>query len=163
MQLATHRANQVSVRAATILEVTDITERTDGCGQSWPDLMLRLSDGRNFKANSSMTARYVPVAGDYLVTQEDGYEYLNPKDVFERKYSTIPVTADDNAPLPEVSPFVSDLSEAINRNSKENGSNTPDFILAEFMFDCLIAFDKATKRRRKWYTDPNEGAPATLG
>jgi hypothetical protein len=28
-----------------------------------------------------------PKSGDYLVRQEDGYEYLNPKEVFERKYS----------------------------------------------------------------------------
>ncbi len=33
-----------------------------------------------------MTARYTPVEGDYVVTQEDGYTYINPRDVFERKY-----------------------------------------------------------------------------
>ena len=31
----------------------------------------------------------MPVAGDYVVTQEDGYQYLNPKEVFERKYSPV--------------------------------------------------------------------------
>ena len=86
---ATHKANPVSVNATRILEVTDVTDRRPGYGQSSPDLMLRLEDGRNYKANMSMTSRLVPVAGDYLVTQEDGYEYLNPKDVFERKYSAI--------------------------------------------------------------------------
>lgn len=82
MQLATHRANPVSVIAATILEVT---EKPNG------NLMLRLSDGRNYDADTSMTVRHYPVVGDYLVTQADGYEYLNPKDVFERKYA--PTTA----------------------------------------------------------------------
>lgn len=33
-----------------------------------------------------MMARYTPVVGDYWVVQEDGYIYLNPRDVFERKY-----------------------------------------------------------------------------
>ncbi|MBK5570106.1 MAG: hypothetical protein I8N66_27295 [Ensifer sp. SSB1] len=37
-----------------------------------------------------MTSRYVPVAGDFVVTQEDGYVYLNPRDVFTRKYSLAP-------------------------------------------------------------------------
>lgn len=44
----------------------------------------------------------------------------------------------------------------INRHSKENGSNTPDFILAEYLNDCLIAFDKATTRRTKWYQPQTE-------
>lgn len=83
----THIANPVRVHAAEILDVTDITIRDQGNAQSSPDLMLRLSDGRNYKADMNMTSRHVPVPGDYLVTQEDGYEYLNPKDVFERKYS----------------------------------------------------------------------------
>lgn len=36
-----------------------------------------------------MTARYFPVVGDYLVRQPDGYEYLNPKDVFEGKFERV--------------------------------------------------------------------------
>lgn len=74
---ATHIANPVRVIAATIL---DVTEQPNGT------TLLRLSDGRNFEADKTMTARYSPVTGDYLVCQDDGYEYLNPKDVFERKY-----------------------------------------------------------------------------
>lgn len=80
MFTATHTANPVRVNAATILEVSEL---------GTANLMLRLSDGRNYEADTSMTVRYCPVPGDYLVTQEDGYEYLNPKDVFERKYSEI--------------------------------------------------------------------------
>ena len=44
-----------------------------------------------------------------------------------------------------------DIENAINRNSAENGSNTPDFVLAEYLTDCLHAFDKATGKREKWY------------
>lgn len=78
---ATHIANPVRANAATILDV--MYSPDDGSN------MLRLSDGRNFMADNSMCARYEPKIGDYLVTQEDGYEYLNPKDVFERKYTRI--------------------------------------------------------------------------
>jgi hypothetical protein len=43
------------------------------------------------------------------------------------------------------------IREAINIASAENRSNTPDFILAEYLTDCLDAFDKATKARQIWY------------
>ena len=43
------------------------------------------------------------------------------------------------------------IEEAINRTSAENKSNTPDFILAQYLIDCLTAFDKTTKARDKWY------------
>ena len=49
------------------------------------------------------------------------------------------------------SKFRKDLEGLINSVSMENGSNTPDFILAEFLVDSLEAFDKATKARDKWY------------
>ncbi|CAG2132421.1 hypothetical protein [Cupriavidus numazuensis] len=92
----THIANPVRVRALRISEVKDITCRVEGYGQTSPDLQLRLEDGSGYTALSDMTARYIPVPGDYLVVQEDGYAYLNPKDVFERKYS--PIQADAAAP-----------------------------------------------------------------
>lgn len=43
-----------------------------------------------------------------------------------------------------------DIADTINRWSAENGSNTPDFILATFLVDSLAAFDKATIARDKW-------------
>lgn len=50
-----------------------------------------------------------------------------------------------------MSKFESELEEVINRHSQENGSDTPDFILAMYMNDCLKAFNLAVKRREKWY------------
>ncbi len=47
--------------------------------------------------------------------------------------------------------FRSDLEHLINSYSKENGSDTPDFILAEYLDDCLRAFDTAVARRAEWY------------
>lgn len=46
-----------------------------------------LENGEIELVSPEMTARHWPQKGDYLVRQEDGYVYLNPKDVFERKYS----------------------------------------------------------------------------
>jgi hypothetical protein len=44
-----------------------------------------------------------------------------------------------------------EIQQAINKHSAENGSNTPDFILASFLADCLDAFDRATNSRTEWY------------
>lgn len=43
------------------------------------------------------------------------------------------------------------LAGVINRCSRENGSNTPDFILAEFLVASLAAFDAASFNREQWY------------
>lgn len=45
-----------------------------------------------------------------------------------------------------------ELEQAINRYSAENGSNTPDFILAEFLASSLRAFDAAVRAREGWYS-----------
>lgn len=50
-----------------------------------------------------------------------------------------------------MSTFVQEIQEVINRHSKENVSDTPDFILAEYLHNCLQAFEIATKKREEWY------------
>lgn len=47
--------------------------------------------------------------------------------------------------------FEADLEEIINKNSKENKSDTPDFILAQYLKRCLCAFDSAVNQREIWY------------
>ena len=44
-----------------------------------------------------------------------------------------------------------DIESVINKHSIENDSDTPDFILAEYLIGCLRTFDKATTRREEWY------------
>lgn len=43
------------------------------------------------------------------------------------------------------------LEELINEYSMENGSDTPDFILARYLKNCLENFDAAVKEREEWY------------
>jgi uncharacterized coiled-coil protein SlyX len=50
--------------------------------------------------------------------------------------------------------FYDELVSLINKHSKENGSNTPDFILAMYLEDCLKAFDRALTARTKWWYGP---------
>ena len=42
--------------------------------------------------------------------------------------------------------FKKELAELINRYSLENGSNTPDYILAEYLVRCIDNFDQTIKR-----------------
>jgi len=52
--------------------------------------------------------------------------------------------------------FRKELQDLINKNSLENGSDTPDFVLAEYLTDCLKTFDKATRARKKFWRDDHE-------
>ena len=47
--------------------------------------------------------------------------------------------------------FERELCGLINRHSRENGSNTPDFILASYLMQCLGAFEQASNERERWY------------
>jgi len=52
----------------------------------------------------------------------------------------------------EVKPqFETELAALINKFSKENGSNTPDWILAEYLQRCLDNFNYTSRAREKWY------------
>lgn len=46
--------------------------------------------------------------------------------------------------------FEREIAAAINRRSRENRSNTPDFILAQVMIAALEAFEAAVKQRDRW-------------
>ena len=50
--------------------------------------------------------------------------------------------------------FDIDLENLINKYSLENKSNTPDFILADYLISCLKNFEKTSRRREKWYRKP---------
>lgn len=47
--------------------------------------------------------------------------------------------------------FQKELERLINKYSMENGSNTPDFILAEYLRSCLTVFNSTVLSRDTWY------------
>jgi hypothetical protein len=51
------------------------------------------------------------------------------------------------------------LTSLLNTHSQESASNTPDFILARYLLDCLSAFNAAQVRRAEWYAEPRGTAP----
>ena len=54
--------------------------------------------------------------------------------------------------IDDLSKLRKEIEQAINKYSLENGSDTPDFILAEYLTDCLQIFDKAVNKREEWYS-----------
>lgn len=46
--------------------------------------------------------------------------------------------------------FLQDITLVINRYSEENKINTPDFILAQYMKDCLDVLNKTIRIRDNW-------------
>lgn len=77
VEVEAHRIAKVSGRASAPIPATQNTQT---------DLVCWLENGEPFRPTVGQIARMLPKAGDYVVTQADGYVYLNPKEVFERKY-----------------------------------------------------------------------------
>lgn len=55
-----------------------------------------------------------------------------------------------------------ELVEVLNYHSAEQGSDTPDLILAEYLLACLQAFDEATRQRDHWWRHPAKWMPPSL-
>lgn len=47
--------------------------------------------------------------------------------------------------------FKQELAAVINKYSMERGSNTPDFILADYLADCLAAYEHMLGSKNLWY------------
>ena len=52
--------------------------------------------------------------------------------------------------------FQAELAAVINKYSREGRSNTPDFILAGYLVNCLEAYEAAMDRHDEWYGVLNE-------
>ena len=49
--------------------------------------------------------------------------------------------------------LIRDFAALLNRHSRENYSNTPDFILAEFLVHCLRSFETAENLKDELFRD----------
>lgn len=119
--------------------------------------MLRLFD-------PDMTARYKPAVGDFwVVYPPDHYQSISPHAQFVTGY------IQTDAVPPEPATLESAIQHAINRFSAENGSDTPDFLLADYLMDCLRSWDRITRSREQWHGRgrpdelPGAAAAATHG
>lgn len=53
--------------------------------------------------------------------------------------------------VPRETQFNRELSSLLNKYSMENNSNTPDFLLADYLIGCLHTFNTIVNAREKWY------------
>ncbi len=52
--------------------------------------------------------------------------------------------------------IIMEFAQIINKYSLENDSNTPDFILAEYLYECLQNANLIIGRRCIWYNPENK-------
>ena len=57
----------------------------------------------------------------------------------------------EDLPLYKDTEFQKGLENLINKFSMENESNTPDFLLAKYLRNCLANYNEITKAREAWY------------
>lgn len=82
-------ANPVKVTGLKITDVQPLTGLEGSDVELIPNglvFTISLENGTEALVTSSMAGNQPPVVGDYFTVQTDGYAYVNPKDVFERKY-----------------------------------------------------------------------------
>ena len=48
--------------------------------------------------------------------------------------------------------FLKELEALINKHSMENRSNTPDFILANYLIHCLDLYSRTVNQRDSWWS-----------
>lgn len=115
MKNATHVANPVRVIAHQIVDIEVLQSELVKA----VDVRVTLDNGTKTNISAEMRARYEPVIGDYLVEQEDGYLYVNPREVFERKYNAIgqKVVFQQDA---ETADFLRDVADRVT-DTGENG------------------------------------------
>jgi hypothetical protein len=74
-----------------------------------------------------------------------------------------PISEENPAhPKQRYAAFERSLGRVINRHSMENASDTPDFIMAEFLTKILQAFDEMIQARDKWYGGSHRRLQAQL-
>lgn len=65
-----------------------------------------------------------------------------------------PATASDISPSHEHErreEFRKELAGLLNRYSQENGGDTPDWILADYLIGCLNVWNNGLRMRDKWW------------
>ena len=92
-----YQANPVIVDA---VKIVDLGQPSSACGV-YGFCHVATEDGQNRLGTPEIVSRMTPVPGDYWVIQSDGYEYLNPADVFQRKYSPVTESGVDTEILPD--------------------------------------------------------------
>jgi hypothetical protein len=101
--------------------------------------------------------------GDFIIRGIQGELYPCKPDIFAATYEPEAELVDLVSELPTKPTFAQDLCDLINRHSMENHSDTPDYILCEYLLASLKAFDVATVLRSRWYDRTTSGERLSNG
>ena len=97
-------------------------------------------------------------AQDTTRDQSAGWQEVN-EETYQREqnpfFTPTPAPTRSEPLRSDATGFRKELEQLINAHSMENGSNTPDFLLADYIANCLKNFDETVKRRDKWYGRDN--------
>lgn len=67
----------------------------------------------------------------------------------------------EDAAVDRKAEFRRELASLLNRYSMENESNTPDYMLADYLIECLRALDRTIRTREQWYGRNPDRGPGT--
>jgi hypothetical protein len=81
----------------------------------------------------------------------DGAQMVDPAQRMENVVRSFGPSLPGPEKMEKRATFMEELRALINRHSAENGSDTPDFLLAAYLYDCLVAFDRTVRDRERWY------------
>lgn len=103
---------------------------------------LEIIDGKNYNYNNYL---------EQLI-QDHGIEFVNKEEGICNDKNNLRLCIESQVhELVNNYNFNKDLESSVNRNSQENKSNTPDFILADFMENSLHVLNEAILKRDKFY------------
>ena len=116
--------------------------------------------GKEYLHGSTIAVKYYCSECDWELIKVAGMP-ISPEDedIFARHIAEQHMPSQSQS-LPSRPKFRKALEELINANSIERWSNTPDFILAGFLSNCLKSFDQAVVARDGWYLNGERLTPA---
>ena len=85
--------------------------------------------------------------GAWIIKGIAGEFYPCKDEIFKATYKE----SEEQEMKRDIEGFKRELTSLINKYCIENESDTPDFILANYMYACLVAFEKGINKRNKWY------------
>lgn len=95
------------------------------------------------------------IAAVGIMSTMEGFTNKTPHQVYEYIKSRTDDFTPSTRPV-SIHNFEKHLTSLINVHNIENDSDTPDFVLAEFMVACLRAFNYAIKTRSDWVRKPEK-------
>jgi len=104
------------------------------------NVIFSIGDKVNWCENSSIIISGFKIDGKRITVYEKDF-----KSIFYEIHGLTKILApkEEQKPIP----FEKELEQLINRHSMENSSDTPDYILAKYLYNCLQVFNDAVTSR----------------